>query len=154
MSSFFAEMTYLARCYRIVPNKCAQCVDKNPGRFRRSWGTFQWFFSQTCSFLTNFCLFWVKFSIPKCWGRVYLSRHVYLALYGKYVWSFNVVYHYHKLITAFSISTRFDCTHWNSNQWILPSLWIVRNILQRSLGTIFTFIFIVFIITKPFTRDY
>ena len=68
--------------YRIVPNKRTLRVDKHPDEFRRSRGRFYVFFSKFCSFLTNFCLFWVKYSITKCWGRVYLSRRIYLTLYG------------------------------------------------------------------------
>ena len=68
--------------YRIVPNKRAQRLDKYPSGLRRSRGAFWGFFSTFCSFLTNFGLFLVKYSTTKCWGRVYLSRCIYLALYG------------------------------------------------------------------------
>ena len=70
--------------YCKVPNKRAQRVDNHPGHLRGSRGAFWVFLSQFCSILTNFCLFLVKYSIPKWWGRVYLSRCVYSALYGMY----------------------------------------------------------------------
>ncbi len=61
-----------------------------------------WVFSQFCPFLSNFCLSLVKYSITKCWGRVYLRRCIDLALYGIGIWTFSKLSKFSK-ISIFSI---------------------------------------------------
>ncbi len=53
--------------YRISPNKHSLRVDSHLDEF---WGS--------CSFLTNFRLFWGKYSIRKCWEGAPLSKQEHL----------------------------------------------------------------------------
>ena len=113
-----------------MPNKHAQCIDKQPGELRRSRGAFWGFFSQICSFVTKFSPIFSEIVHHKVLGRVYLSRCVYLALYGTILcWMNNhctftdnvpciiFMWNTRDLCWPFSCETRVLCVTWICATW-------------------------------------